>query len=117
MPHVRRSMLITVDARRRTRARRARRRARARRRRATDAFDGPIVGMPDTSRALIATIVELVEPGYDAACSSRRTSDVRVPFFTWFLRFQAWLGARRALPTPPPRLDRGRDRRRAARRR
>ena len=32
-------------------------------------------------------------------------SDVVVPFFTWFLRIQAWLGARRALPHAAARLE------------
>src|SRR5262249_39646373 len=32
-------------------------------------------------------------------------SDAVVPFFTWFLRLQAWLGARRALPHAAARLQ------------
>src|SRR6478736_8350906 len=98
MPHVRRSMLIWVEADT-ERVRHA----------LTDDLDlvadgdanragfaGPIAGMPDTSARLVATIVDSA-PG-TTQVQRATTSDVRVPFFTWFLRFQAWLGAKRALP-------------------
>ena len=94
MPHVRRSMLIWVES------------DTERVRDAIvgelalvaidDAYEGPIVGMPDTSARLTATIVDS-SPG-TTQVQLETTSDVYVPFFTWFLRFQAWLGARRATP-------------------
>ncbi len=105
MPHVRRSMLITVAADR-EHVHRA----------LTDelelvdaepsngsAFEGPIAGMPDTSARLHATIVE--SSAHSTSLALETSSTVRVPFFTWFLRFQAWLGARRALPHAAARLD------------
>src|SRR5215211_1714532 len=100
MPHVRRSMLITVDADT----------DRVQGALADDldlvddgdGFVGPIVGMPDTTARLRARIVE------STASTTRvelvTASDVRVPFFTWFVRLQAWLGARRALPHAAARL-------------
>jgi AAHS family 4-hydroxybenzoate transporter-like MFS transporter len=100
MPHVRRSMLIWVEADS-DRVRRA----------LTDdlelvadgdALTGPIAGMPDTTSALTARVVD------ESECATQvelvTASDVRVPFFTWFLRIQAWLGARRALPHAADRL-------------
>jgi MFS family permease len=105
MPHVRRSMLITIDADP-DRVRRA----------LVDELDlapvertidgvlvGPISGMPDTTARIEAT----VESGTTASTVLRLTavSDVIVPFFTWFLRIQAWLGARRALPHAAARVQ------------
>lgn len=104
MPHVRRSMLITVDADA-DRVRRA----------LTDdlelvetddvaerTFAGPIDGMPDTTARLTAQVVATTASTTDVELTT--TSTVRVPFFTWFLRLQAWLGARRALPHAASRL-------------
>jgi MFS family permease len=102
MPHVRRSMLITVDA------------APDRVGHAlvdvlclaprADAYAGPIVGMPDTTATLTATL----QPASAAADRTELRLDaestIRVPFFTWFLRLQARLGARRALPYAADRL-------------
>src|SRR5947209_4717367 len=101
MPHVRRSMLISIEA-------------------DTehvqhalvddlamtvdgDGFDGEIVGMPDTTARLFARLVDS-SPG-TTRVELTTTSDVHVPFFTWFLRIQAWLGARRALPHAAARLS------------
>ena len=58
MPHVRRSMLITVDADTEHVHRALVDELDARRRRRRRTFDGPIAGMPDTSARLDATIVE-----------------------------------------------------------
>jgi AAHS family 4-hydroxybenzoate transporter-like MFS transporter len=104
MPHVRRSMLIWVDAD-----------CEHVQRALTDTlaltptddsddavFDGPIVGMPDTGAQLLATIVETTPDTTRVRLET--SSTVRVPFFTWFLRLQAWLGARRALPHAAARL-------------
>src|SRR3954447_2011127 len=110
MPHVRRSMLITVDADG-ERVREALVDGLGLER--TDAgFAGPIAGMPDTTARLEATIASSQTMATEVRLDA--VSDVVVPFFTWFLRIQAWLGARRALPhaaasleaalagTPPP---------------
>jgi MFS family permease len=100
MPHVRRSMLITIDADSEhvQDALTGHLELAAH----SDGFEGPIVGMPDTGARLVATIVE------STATSTRvqleTSSDAWVPFFTWFVRFQAWLGARRALPHAAARL-------------
>lgn len=100
MPHVRRSMLITVAAGT-DRVQRA----------LTDDLDlvgegdgyvGPIAGMPDTGARLLATVLDS-SPG-TTRVQLETTSELRVPFFTWFLRIQAWLGARRALPHAAARL-------------
>jgi MFS family permease len=100
MPHVRRSMLITIAADR-ERVQHA----------LTDDlelvardghYEGPIVGMPDTSAQLVATVVDESPTATEVRLETG--SDVRVPFFTWFLRAQAWLGARRALPHAAARL-------------
>jgi MFS family permease len=103
MPHVRRSMLITVDA------------DPDRVRRALvdslgltgtdDEYAGPIQGMPDTTARLEAAIV-----GQSPTATQVRldaVSEVIVPYFTWFLRVQAWLGARRALPHAAACVDAG----------
>ncbi|MDQ1429477.1 MAG: hypothetical protein QOF40_79 [Actinomycetota bacterium] len=101
MPHVRRSMLITVDA------------DPDRVRRALvddlglagtdDEYSGPIQGMPDTTARLDAVIVARTPTSTEVRLDA--VSDVIVPLFTWFLRVQAWLGARRALPHAAARLD------------
>lgn len=100
MPHVRRSMLIWVEADtdRVQHALTADLDLVA----ADHGFAGPIAGMPDTSARLVATIVD----GSPLATQVHleTTSDAFVPFFTWFLRIQAWLGARRALPHAAARL-------------
>lgn len=104
MPHVRRSMLIWVEADtdRVQHALTADLDLVA----ADHGFAGPIAGMPDTSARLVATIVD----GSPLATQVHleTTSDAFVPFFTWFLRIQAWLGARRALPHAAARLKIGR---------
>jgi MFS family permease len=100
MPHVRRSMLITVAADA-GRVRGA----------CTDEleladcdhhFEGVLLGMPDTSARLSVAIVGSSPTATEVRLDA--TSDAKVPFFTWFLRFQAWLGARRALPHAAARL-------------
>jgi MFS family permease len=100
MPHVRRSMLITIEADF-GRVHEA----------LTDElalvahderYEGPITGMPDTDARLIATVDDSAGP--TTRVHLETVSDLRVPFFTWFLRFQAWLGARRALPHAADRL-------------
>ena len=100
MPHVRRSMLITVDAD----AERIRRSLVDDLGLAADktGFTGPIEGMPDTTARLEAVIV--TDGAAPAEVRLVAVSDVVVPFFTWFLRIQAWLGARRALPDAAARL-------------
>jgi MFS family permease len=101
MPHVRRSMLITVDAD-----------ADTVRRALVDELDlqhddgrytGPIRGMPDTTARLDAALVD--GPPTGTTVRLETVSEVVVPFFTWFLRLQAWLGARRALPHAAARLE------------
>jgi MFS family permease len=100
MPHVRRSMLITIDADT-ERVRHA----------LVDeleltagehGYQGPIRGMPDTTARLDATII--ADLGTSTQVQLEAASDVVVPFFTWFLRLQGWLGARRALPHAAARL-------------
>jgi MFS family permease len=100
MPHVRRSMLIWIEAD-----------TEHVRRALTDDLDlvardgtyvGPIRGMPDTTARLAASIID--ESPTATQVQLETTSTVRVPFFTWFLRLQAWLGARRALPHAAARL-------------
>jgi MFS family permease len=101
MPHVRRSMLITVEADT----------ERVRRALVDDldlaptatGFAGPIDGMPDTTAGLEATVLAAAGSTTDVRLDA--VSDVVVPFFTWFLRIQAWLGARRALPHAAARLE------------
>jgi len=101
MPHVRRSMLITVEADT-ERVCRALVDDLALAPTATG-FAGPIDGMPDTTARLEATVVSAAGPMTDVRLDA--VSDVVVPFFTWFLRIQAWLGARRALPHAAARLE------------
>jgi MFS family permease len=105
MPHVRRSMLIWVDADREhvRRALRDELDLVATESAHDDAFEGSIAGMPDTSARLYASIVESSSSATHVQFET--SSTVQVPFFTWFLRFQAWLGARRALPHAAARLD------------
>jgi MFS family permease len=101
MPHVRRSMLITIDA---DRDRVQRALVDELELSATpDGYEGPIRGMPDTSARLDAAIVSA--SGRSTEVRLVAVSDVVVPFFTWFLRLQAWLGARRALPHAAARLE------------
>jgi MFS family permease len=110
MPHVRRSMLITVEAGTEQIGRAL----------VDDlglhqfeaAYRGPASGMPDTTATLTATLTSpppstaADAPGHRMTTDVRLDveSDIRVPFFTWFLRLQAWLGARRALPHAADRL-------------
>jgi MFS family permease len=100
MPHVRRSMLITVEADtdRVTSALTDELGLRAH----DGCFAGPAPGMPDTTSMLRASVVASRPHATDVRLEM--TSDVVVPFFTWFLRLQAWLGARRALPHAGARL-------------
>jgi MFS family permease len=100
MPHVRRSMLITIAAP-----------AEHVRRACTreldlaggdDRYEGPLTGMPDTEARLVAHVV--TSTANDTVVRLEASSDLRVPFFTWFLRLQGWLGARRALPYAGARL-------------
>jgi len=101
MPHVRRSMLITIDAD----ADRVRHALVGELElTASDGmYTGPMRGMPDTTARLDATIVGASPTSSDVRLVA--VSDIRVPFFTWFLRLQAWLGARRALPHAAARLS------------
>ena len=87
MPHVRRSMLITIDADSEhvQHALTGQLELTAR----DHAFEGPIAGMPDTGARLVVTIVG--STATTTRVELETSSDVRVPFFTWFLRFQAWL--------------------------
>ena len=97
MPHVRRSMLITVDAD----AERIRRSLVDDLGLAADktGFTGPDRGDARHDPRLEAVIV--TDGAAPAEVRLVAVSDVVVPFFTWFLRIQAWLGARSALPTRP----------------
>jgi MFS family permease len=104
MPHVRRSMLISVAA-----DREAVQRALTGELGldgdgdADGGYEGPIVGMPDTTARLTATIVDSRADATDVRLET--TGTARIPFFTWFLEAQAWLGARRALPHAAARLE------------
>jgi MFS family permease len=101
MPHVRRSMLITIAADS-DRVREAL--VNELELRATgNGYSGPIVGMPDTTATLDATVVAEAPGATEVRLDA--VSDVIVPFFTWFLRIQAWLGARRALPYAAARIE------------
>jgi MFS family permease len=105
MPHVRRSMLIWVEADT-ERVQRALVDDLALRE-CSDAggdaaFAGPMLGMPDTTAELGATIVESSADATRVELTASSTA--HVPFFTWFLHLQAWLGARRALPHAARRL-------------
>jgi MFS family permease len=103
MPHVRRSMLITVDAGS-DRVRRALVDELDLSATGTDGdYSGPMRGMPDTTARLEAVIVNGTAASTEVRLDA--VSDVIVPFYTWFLRFQAWLGARRALPHAASRLE------------
>lgn len=101
MPHVRRSMLITVDADP----------DRIHRALVDDlelvvtgtGYAGPIQGMPDTTARLEVVVVTGTSTSTTARLDA--VSDVIVPFFTWFLRLQARLGARRALPHAAARVE------------
>jgi MFS family permease len=101
MPHVRRSMLITVDADP----------DRLHRALVDDVglvtteggYAGPIQGMPDTTARLEVTVILPSTTSTELRLDA--VSDVIVPFFTWFLRIQAWLGARRALPHAAARVE------------
>src|SRR5437764_14279404 len=101
MPHVRRSMLITIaaDADRVRDALVDELEITS----TDDGYTGPIHGMPDTTARLDAAVVSEA-PG-ETQVRLDAISDVIVPFYTWFLRIQGWLGARRALPHAAARLD------------
>jgi MFS family permease len=101
MPHVRRSMLITIAAE----ADSVRRALVAELRLHADTvgFTGPIEGMPDTTAHLDVVIEDATPTTTSVRLDA--VSDVYVPFFTWFLWIQGWLGARRALPHAAARLE------------
>jgi len=106
MPHVRRSLLITVEGAP-DQVARVLVDDLGLQRHEDDRFVGPATGMPDTTATLTAVVAperHLPETP-DASVPAIRTSvqlttesTLHVPFFTWFVRLQAWLGARRALP-------------------
>src|SRR4051794_24213117 len=100
MPHVRRSMLITIDAD-------ADRTCRAlvdqlRLTQVDGKLVGAIRGMPDTTARLEVTLES--RTASSTVLRLDAVSDAIVPFFTWFLRLQAWLGVRRALPDAAARV-------------
>jgi putative MFS transporter len=102
MPHVRRSMLITVEA-----APREVERVLVVElglHRDGEGFTGPLAGMPDTTSGLTATVPGTQDPERHTQVQLVAESHLQVPFFTWFLQLQAWLGARRALPHAAARL-------------
>ena len=114
MPHVQRSMPIPVDAA----AARLTRVLRdtldlqpdaGRERTDEQTWSGPIAGMPDTESRLIVRFTPDPATGRVGEAELIARSDVVVPFFTWFLRFQARLGARRALTHATERLRAGLD--------
>ncbi len=100
MPHVRRSMLITIAAD--TEHVQVALTDELDLVASDDRYEGPIVGMPDSTARLVATIVKQTLTATSVQLET--ASDLRVPFFTWFLRLQAWLGARRALPYAAARV-------------
>ncbi|MFN8027857.1 MAG: hypothetical protein U0W40_16305 [Acidimicrobiia bacterium] len=67
-------------------------------------WDGPIVGMPDTESRREARFAP-DDAGRVQEVQLTAVSDAVVPFFTWFLRIQGHLGARRALPYAEERLQ------------
>jgi MFS family permease len=105
MPHVRRSMLITIaaDATRVRRACTEELGLTLADRGDDDRYEGSIVGMPDTTARLVARVTASSPTTTDVELET--VSAVRVPFFTWFVQLQAWLGARRALPHAAARLE------------
>ena len=60
-------------------------------------WSGPIEGMPDTESRLVVHFTPAPDDRVHEV-ELIATSTVVVPFFTWFLRIQGILGARRALP-------------------
>jgi len=65
---------------------------------------GPIEGMPDTESRLLVHFTPDAA-GRVAEVVLTAESTVVVPFFTWFLRIQGFLGARRALPHAAEQLQ------------
>ena len=112
MPHVQRSMLIPLDAAAADVARVLHDTLGLAPDRdpsadGTTSWSGPIVGMPDTESRLLAHVVPNAAGGRVREITLVARSDVVVPFFTWFLRIQGFLGARRALPHAAARLRAG----------
>ncbi|HEX9506533.1 MAG TPA: MFS transporter [Acidimicrobiia bacterium] len=113
MPHVRRSMRITIEA-----TPEVVRRALINELGLTSAdahgpadapdtagvLTGPLAGMPDTTATLTAEINATDDSDASSLVTLTASSPVRVPFFTWFVQLQAWLAARRALPHAAARL-------------
>ena len=66
-------------------------------------WSGPIDGMPDTESRLVVHYAPDAD-GRVHEVELTATSTVVVPFFTWFLRIQGILGARRALPHAAEKL-------------
>jgi hypothetical protein len=83
--------------------------ARDRRDSTEQVWTGPIVGMPDTESRLLARFTADPTTGTVREVMLVARSDAVVPYFTWFLRVQAFLGARRALPYAAARLHAGID--------
>ena len=114
MPHVRRSMLITVDADADACMTHslAEPTSISSRRRLRSPVRSP--GMPDTDRAPRRRRSSTATTGRDRRCGSRPRATYAVPFFTWFV---AHPGVARGPPRAPARrrpADRGRDRRRGS---
>ena len=116
MPHVRRSMLITIDADV-ERVDRALVDELGLDARSTTASPGPIRGMPDTTAAPRRDDRRRPTTRATERAARRASATSSCPFFTWFLRIQGWLGARRALPHAAARLGPRVDRRPRLRRR
>jgi MFS family permease len=102
MPQVQRSMLINVDA---APERVGHVLADALHLTLADGrYEGPLGGMPDTTARLSVTLARVPDRADRTEVRLAARSTVMVPFFTWFLRVQAWLGARRALPHVEARI-------------
>ena len=76
----------------------------AERMRGQRAWSGAVEGMPDTESRLLVRFPP-TGTGQVAAVELVAVSTVVVPFFTWFLRLQGYLGARRALPHASEKLQ------------
>jgi MFS family permease len=73
--------------------------------RGQEIWTGAIEGMPDTESRLVARFTPDPATGRVSEVELIAVSTVVIPFFTWFLRIQGVLGARRALPYAAAKLQ------------